>query len=199
MKTVYTGSKNDGRIAVAVDIDAIRDPKNIGAFLKLIGECGFVVDRVEPFLVSFSEPKLTNILKDDPDKGQLELPTGGEIVGPSEMGEGFVCNYSGGCPNERKSCTSCEYAGSIFGTPVPTAEQPEEMVTVAENEGPNLGDEIQNSEFSKWANQIETAENEDPNQITENAVFPGDEDEGGDQNDLSLDEMNENVSEEVPF
>lgn len=127
MKSVYACSKHDGTLALAIDIIAVGDAKVIGALLKLAGESGFMVDRVDPGEVVFEAhyPKPESSRKDD---GQLSIDfeKPAVILGPSDMGEGFVCNYSGGCPREGQSCEGCEYAGTVFQK----AENPPDDVQV---------------------------------------------------------------------
>jgi hypothetical protein len=154
MKSVYICSKGDGTMALAIDIPAIADPKVIGAFLKLAGESGLIIDRVEPYEVQFTDrPLLRKSREEEIQNKQLELPADGERLGPSEMGEGFVCNYSGACPHENQSCSNCDFAGSIFGTPVPTseAETPAAVESETKAEGPTLADEMKSSAFAQWA------------------------------------------------
>jgi hypothetical protein len=113
MKSVYVGIKRSNeQIAVAVDISAIAEDKTVGAFLKLMAEAGLLVDRVDRDEVIFEEPKMEpSYLKDNQLKIDWTQESGG---GPSDMPEGFVCNFSGECPTPGKPCSNCEHAGSMI-------------------------------------------------------------------------------------
>lgn len=131
MKSVYVGRKPCTCIAVAVDFSGL-DGKTVGKFLQLTAESGLVIDRVDRDEVLFFETCPHTPDRHDDHQMHLDFnkPAAGDAgVGPSEMGEGFTCTFSGPCPHENKSCPSCEYAGSVIpkatildDTPGPTEE-----------------------------------------------------------------------------
>jgi hypothetical protein len=194
MKSVYACSKADGTLALAMDIVAIDDQKMIGALLKLAGESGLIVDRVDRAEVLFQDPILIRKAREERhEKAQLEINfSDGGKVGPSEMGEGFQCNFSGPCPHENKSCSNCEHAGTIFAKVTP-----EVAAVVAEPEiqpegEPTLVDEINVSPMmNSWGkgDGPEGDEDEvDPVEETEAAIAGGILDENGEPVDEDGDE-----------
>jgi hypothetical protein len=159
MKSVYACSKADGTLALAMDIVAIDDQKMIGKLLQIAGESGLIVDRVDREAVIFEDPALIRAARDKAkDKAQLEIdfskPAAGDRGGPSEMPEGFSCNYSGECPTPSKACATCEHASN--GIPKSVTVTPEVAEVVAESEiqpegESNLAEDMKVSTFMQWA------------------------------------------------
>jgi hypothetical protein len=129
--------------------------------LKLAGESGLLIDRIERTQVEFLDPAIIRSLRDtkQEEKAQLEIDFDKQAAGgagPADMGEGFTCTYSGACPRESKSCEGCEFAGSIFqhvdNPPADAVEEtPAEPVVEGEPTAPTLADEMKASEFASWA------------------------------------------------
>jgi hypothetical protein len=124
-----------------------------------MAEAGLLVDRVDREDVVFDEPILIRKARDEQrEKAQLEIdfskPAAGDRGGPSEMPEGFQCNYSGECPTPSKACATCEYASN--GIPKSVTVSPDVAAVVAEPEikpegEPTLVDEINASPMMDWA------------------------------------------------
>jgi hypothetical protein len=152
LRSIYTGTKDDGTLAIAIDKTAVRDEKILSKFVQLAIEAGMVLDRVEPYQVQFMLP---SIHRDEPTTthGQLkmqgfDMPAADESprLGPADMGEGFTCDCSGECPSETKGCNTCDYAminGQFINQPKAKAEEQPDQVAdeqpvsaEAENEMP---------------------------------------------------------------
>jgi hypothetical protein len=137
MKSVYVGRKPCTCIAVAVDFSGL-DGKTVGKLLQLIVESNLVIDRVEREEVMFFEtcPHIPDRKDDHQMPIDFNKPATEEAgVGPSEMGEGFTCTFSGPCPHENKSCATCEYVGSAIPKATvleDTAETVEESALIAD-------------------------------------------------------------------
>ncbi len=155
MKSVYLCSKPDGTPALAVDLVAVTDPKFIGSVLKLAGEAGMIIDRVDRTAVVFEDPIITRVRQEEAeqeeDNQQPELPLD-RPLGPADMGEGFACHFSGECPNEKLGCNNCEHAGSSFAPGAVNREGPTEQSAQGEP-APELTPE----QAAEWGEKMQAA------------------------------------------
>jgi hypothetical protein len=176
MRSIYTGTKADGSLAIAIDMSAIRDEKTLGKFLQLAAEASLVIDRVEPWQVEFMAP-IIHRTEPAEDRSQMVIdfskPAAGERGGPAEMDENFSCTFSGPCPNEKKSCAQCEYgkgglavtAGQaaspaaeevpVVGMDLAAPDTTDHAAVIEVENTPNgtLVTELEQSPFMEWAGE----------------------------------------------
>ncbi len=159
---VYVGRRLCGCIAAAIVV-AGREQKTIGKTINLWIEDGLLIDRVtrEQAVIATTCPH------NEPPKAEskqlaidFDKPAAGEAgIGPAEMGEGFTCTYSGECPNERKGCPSCEYAGSIFQK----LDNPPADLEEEHNLDPEADPVLTEDEAKAWGERMQAAAQQQEN------------------------------------